>query len=188
MSKVYLGSVVLFWVCAAVLFANNQETAIGSLNSAEEWAQAVVGIVTDPHFYHLDKETMVRRFAPLVALEPVHKNLMGRNRSHGILHVAVQCCGEFQNAVFLMPLADAQHREVYPLVRAKLLKKLRSPWSYKIDDADKDLILWRKGDSRFIVYLEKSDYAVDPFGPAVPEPGPYVVVTMGEEQGESEDP
>jgi hypothetical protein len=98
-------------------------------------------------------------------------------------HVKVRKAGIESLLVVLQP-TDADGNQIYPILKAKLRRRLPKPvWNLKFDDK---LYIWRRGKTRYIVSLELSDFYRQEL--PLPGPGPFVLVEAGWEEGESEDP
>jgi hypothetical protein len=82
----------------------------------------------------------------------------------------------------VMPCTDPEGIQIYPLLKAKIEKRLRNPpWHCRIKP---DSTFCRKGKTHYIVHINLGDdfYAA---GMDVPGPGPFVIIEAALEEGDS---
>jgi hypothetical protein len=167
------------------------------LSKAEMWSEAVAKFVTDPQFYRqVPVDQIEVRFLPLLRpgqLIFTGGNGLGRNPEMGIVHAFTNLRTlekgpgitrklGIESIDLALPPTDPDGNQIYPILRAKLLSRLRRPvWHLKVDDK---FYFWRRGKTHYFVSI-KFAYAPDI---PLPGPGPLVMVGAGWEEGESEDP
>jgi hypothetical protein len=171
-------------------------TAPPKLSKAEIWSEAVAQFVTDPQFYRqVPVERIKARFLPLLRPEQLSFNTgpgLGSNPEMGIVDVFtnLRSLAERKSGIeqlrLLLPPTDPDGNLIYPILKAKLLRRLRKPvWNLIVDDK---AYFWRKGKTPYIISVDFNSL----YGPKNPFPdgglGPFVVVEAGWEEGDSEDP
>jgi len=184
-----------------VLAAAAMVAAIPSAESkAEVWSEAVARFVTDPQFYrHVPRDQIQQRFQPIFRPGQISFETgpgLGRNPDMGIVYTFtnLRTLGKGEKALpqrlgiesiqlVLLP-TDPDGEEIYPLLKTKLLRRLRKPiWNLTVDDK---AYFWRKGKSHYFVSVNLHDF----YRPEIPlpGPGPFVIVEAGEEEGDGEEP
>jgi hypothetical protein len=168
---------------AAILFA--AAIAAGAappkLTKAEIWSEAVAKFVTDPHFYReVPSDQINDRYSPLLRAEQftfAGFHGAGSNPEMGIVGVFtnLRSLAEgklgIEQLVLTIETTDPDGNDIYPILKAKLLRRLRKPvWSLKVDGT---LYTWRRGTTHYIVSIDLKG---------------FVIVTAAFEEGDSEDP
>jgi hypothetical protein len=150
---------------AVILLAT--ATAAGAappkLSKAEIWSEAVAKFLTDPQFYRQVAVDQIKdRYLPLIHAEQftftatggsgfgrnpemgivyAFTNLRTLERGEGVTHKQ----GIEQLTLVLQP-TDPDGNQLYPILRARLLRRLRKPvWNLKVD---KTAYFWRRGKTR----------------------------------------
>jgi hypothetical protein len=166
------------------------------ISAAEIWASRVADVLTSRNLYaEFPKSRAPYRFASIVPRAEFDKvTIRGQNPALGVLYLYANLWvdrnengrAKVGGLQIVMPLRDAQKREVYPLLLRMLQQRLRSPyWSRKVDQ-DPPRIFWRKGKTRYVVHLEKGGFLFP--GSQKVDDGPWVIAGAAEEEGDSEDP
>jgi hypothetical protein len=172
--------------CCHFVGGRNSRRDSPQLTKAEIWSEAVAKFVTDPQFYRqVPVERIKERFLPL--LRPEQLNFFigpgrGSNPEMGIVDAFINLRTlergpgitrkqGIEQLVLTLETTDPDGNQIYPILKAKLLRRLRKPvWNLK---ADEKFYTWRKGETPYVVIIDLKG---------------FVVVTAAWEEGDSEDP
>jgi hypothetical protein len=178
------------------------------LSKAEIWSEAVAKFLADPQFYQqVPREQVKYRYLPLI-----HANQLtfstsgaagsGRNLEMGIVYAFTSLRtiekGEgiprkqrIESLQLVFQPTDPDGKQIYPLLKAKLLRhlRLRKPvWKLFVDKGEENerAYFFRKGTPEYFIRIDVHNFFALEI--ALPGPGPFVIVEAGWDEGESEDP
>jgi len=177
-------------------------SAITRGSQAGVWAEAVAKALSDSSFYAPFPETRLPdRFSPLVPRPEVHLSRrndggegFGQNPALGVtwMRSGFDCDKTGCTLSYLliyMPLVDDAGVKIYPVLKSVLMKHLSKPaWNLRFG---KNSAYWRKGTSRYTVDMKIDGLPASADGtprPGPPGNGPWITVSAGREEGDSEEP
>ena len=114
--------------------------------------------------------------------------ITGRNLKDGISELTAGLYEDsagrvrLDSSTILLSVSDSSKNSVYSAVKTNLQSRLKKPWH--LEDVDGPAYLWRYGKSRYVLSVTRDKYESSLL---LAPKGTSVIVTIGEESGDSED-